>query len=115
SVDEASAQVEAVCTLLNQQVSFGTAALYGDDNGSFLGKLPNVFTPNGDGINDEYRIDSTKHVSLFQIVNRWGNVVYSWNSGGVNWSGIDATEGVYFYQIQYLNCGEELTKSGHIT
>src|SRR5690606_38927569 len=101
SVDEASAQVEAVCTLLNQQVSFGTAALYGDDNGSFLGKLPNVFTPNGDGINDEYRIDSTKHVSLFQIVNRWGNVVYSWNSGGVNWSGIDATEGVYFYQIQY--------------
>lgn len=115
SVNESSALVEEVCSLQNQQISFGTATLYGDDNGSFLGNLPNVFTPNGDGVNDEYRIDSTDHISLFQIVNRWGNVVFSWNSGTLNWEGNDVSEGVYFYRIQYVNCGEELTKTGHIT
>lgn len=115
SVNETSALVEEVCTLQNQQISFGTATLYGDDSGSFFGNIPNVFTPNGDGVNDEYRIDSTDHVSLFQIVNRWGNVVYSWNSGALNWDGIDVSEGVYFYRIQYLNCGEDLIKTGHIT
>lgn len=115
SVNETSTLVEEVCTLQNQQISFGTTTLYGDDNGSFLGNLPNVFTPNDDGVNDEYRIDSTDHISLFQIVNRWGNVVYSWNSGTLNWDGKDVSEGVYFYRIQFVNCGEELTKTGHIT
>lgn len=115
SVNETSAQVEEICTLQNQQISFGTATLYGDDNGSFTGIIPNVFTPNGDGVNDEYRIDSTDNISLFQIVNRWGNVIYSWNSETLNWDGRDVSEGVYFYRIQYVSCGEEFTKTGHIT
>ncbi|MES2799435.1 MAG: gliding motility-associated C-terminal domain-containing protein [Bacteroidota bacterium] len=115
SVNETSALVEEVCTLQNQQISFGTATLFGDDDSSFLGNLPNVFTPNGDGVNDEYRIDSTDHISLFQIVNRWGNIVYSWNFGTLNWDGLDVSEGAYFYRIQYVSCGEELTKTGHIT
>lgn len=115
SVDETSAQVEEICTLQNQEISFGTATLYGDDNGSFSGNIPNVFTPNDDGVNDEYRIDSTDNISLFQIVNRWGNIIYSWNSGALSWDGKDVSEGVYFYRIQYVSCGEELTKTGHIT
>ena len=78
-------------------------------------ETPNVFTPNNDGVNDEYRIDSTDNISLFQIVNRWGNIIYSWNSGALSWDGKDVSEGVYFYRIQYFSCGEELTKTGHIT
>lgn len=115
SVNETSAVVEEVCSLQNQQISFGTATLYGNDNGSFTGVIPNVITPNGDGVNDEYRIDSTDNISHFQIVNRWGNIIYSWNSGALNWDGKEVSEGVYFYQIQYLICGEEITKTGHIT
>ncbi|MCC6701042.1 MAG: gliding motility-associated C-terminal domain-containing protein [Fluviicola sp.] len=115
SVNETNAQVEEICTLQNQEISFGAATLYGSDNGSFTGIIPNVFTPNGDGVNDEYRIDSTDNISLFQIINRWGNVVYSWSSGVLNWDGKDVSEGVYFYRIQYISCSEELTKTGHIT
>jgi len=115
SVNENTAQVEKICTLQNQQISFGTTTLYGDDNGFYVGDIPNVFTPNGDGVNDEYRIDSTYNISLFQIVNRWGNIIYSWNSGALNWDGKDVSEGVYFYRIQYVSCGEEFTKTGHIT
>jgi gliding motility-associated-like protein len=115
SVNITSAQVEEVCTLQNQQISYGTATLIGYDNGSFMGSIPNVFTPNGDGVNDEYSIDSTENISFFQIINRWGNLIYSWNSGDLIWDGNDATEGVYFYTILYVSCGEELTKTGYIT
>jgi gliding motility-associated-like protein len=114
-VNKNSALVEEVCTLQNLQISGGTATLFGDDNGSFLENLPNVFTPNGDGLNDEYRIYSTDHISQFEIINRWGNFVYSWNSGELNWDGIDVSDGVYFYRIQYHNCGEQIKKTGHIT
>lgn len=115
SVDETFAQVEEICTLQNQQISFGAGTLYGGDNSSFVGIIPNVITPNGDGVNDEYKIDSTDNISLFQIANRWGNIIYSWKSGTLNWDGKDISDGVYFYRIQYVSCGEVFTKTGHIT
>lgn len=115
SVNVTSAFVEEMCTLQNQQISFGTATLSGDDIGFLSVNIPNVFTPNADGINDEYSIDSTDNITLFQIVNRWGNIMYSWNSGPLNWDGKDVSEGVYFYRIHYFVCGEELIKTGHIT
>lgn len=115
SVDKTSAQVEEICTLQNQEISFGTATRFGEVNGSFAGIIPNVLTPNGDGVNDEYRIDTMDNISLFQIVNRWGNIIYSWNSGVLNWDGKEVSDGVYFYRIQYVSCGEVFTKTGHIT
>ncbi len=69
-------------------------------------RLPNVFTPNDDGINDifrpfpaEYVVDRV-HMVIF---NRWGNVVYQTNDPQINWdgreqnSGRKVAEGVYFY------------------
>jgi len=46
--------------------------------------LPNVFTPNGDGTNDEYVIKSQSLKSLtIKIYNRWGGLVHSWSYSNI--------------------------------
>src|SRR5690606_22162622 len=41
------------------------------------GKIPNVFTPNGDGINDYFTFDnSLVQAKNITILNRWGNTVF---------------------------------------
>jgi len=70
---------------------------------------PNVFTPNGDGNNDIFYLDTKNAVSIeFVILNRWGNVMFEqvfdptlgaligWN--GTTPLGIDAGEGTYYYK-----------------
>ncbi len=68
----------------------------------------NVFTPNGDGVNDFYVITENCNVKDFtiKIVNRWGNVVFESTNPETVWdgtdlSGIKVVEGVYFYMIDY--------------
>jgi gliding motility-associated-like protein len=64
----------------------------------------NVFSPNGDGFNDVFYLDSkeTSKVNLI-ILNRWGNKVYEFTGSSPAWNGktqngLDAEEGVYFYK-----------------
>lgn len=77
-------------------------------NDVFEIKIPNVFTPNDDGINDEFVIES-KGVSTLSgnIFNRWGNLVFSWEGVNTFWSGEENTskapDGVYFYVINILD------------
>jgi gliding motility-associated-like protein len=70
-------------------------------------ELPNVFTPNGDGINDVFvpmRItpDLITHVKM-HIFNRWGRTVYDTEDIYINWdgrvggSGQPCSTGTYFY------------------
>jgi gliding motility-associated-like protein len=71
--------------------------------------LPNVFTPNGDGINDLFVPltpieEGDFHIDIFS---RWGIVVFStsnpnimWN-GTVNGNGNECSEGVYFYVYSF--------------
>jgi gliding motility-associated-like protein len=67
--------------------------------------LNNVFTPNSDGINDEFFFGEfgMKTVSV-EFYNRWGQMVYTWNGADKSWGGIDISgedvpEGVYFYAL----------------
>jgi gliding motility-associated-like protein len=83
--------------------------------------IPNVFTPNQDGVNDEFFIETsfTQSIKLF-ILNRWGEVVYEtteltskWN-GDVN--GKEATDGVYFFKYEVVGINSDiLTGHGNIT
>jgi gliding motility-associated-like protein len=69
--------------------------------------VPNIFTPNEDGINDLFEMDFDVFDGYdYVILNRWGNVMAEMNghSGVVLWngttpSGTPANEGVYFYKI----------------
>jgi gliding motility-associated-like protein len=69
--------------------------------------VPNIFTPNGDGINDIFYVQGIG-VSKFELViyDRWGLEVYysnnwleGWN-GKMKGSGKELTNGVYVYTIK---------------
>ena len=78
--------------------------------------IPNVFSPNGDGINDELRIHSclgVKEVTNFRIFDRWGNLIKSLNTvpidcegGTILWDGSYTTRaanvGSYVYTFEVL-------------
>ena len=69
--------------------------------------IPNVVTPNGDGINDELIFSEIyfKNYSV-EIFNRWGHLVYTIKdqTGIAMWDaatsdGTPVTDGVYFYRV----------------
>ncbi len=78
--------------------------------------IPNVFTPNNDGKNDDFNVlyKGMKEYHL-EIFNRWGSVVFETSDLREQWDGKykgrDAPEGVYFYWITY---GRK-TYSGSVT
>lgn len=70
-------------------------------------EIPNVFTPNNDGLNDLFLLKAHGIVSFSCIiVNRWGRQVYAWNNLNEGWDGkiksTQASEGVYFYVVNAL-------------
>lgn len=68
-------------------------------------RVPNVFTPNGDGTNDEFRV-VYRSLEEFHcwIYNRWGKLVYKWDDPAKGWDGTingrPAAEGAYYYIIR---------------
>ncbi len=72
---------------------------------------PNIFSPGGNGINDEFTFEfSTLGVETFHcnIVNRWGIKVAELNSVSDGWDGTDfsgdpCTDGVYFYTYEAVS------------
>jgi gliding motility-associated-like protein len=68
-------------------------------------ELPNVFTPNGDGVNDNFIPIKVRHIRdvVIKIYNRWGTVVHENETGIVKWdgtfldSGEPVNEGTYYY------------------
>ena len=69
--------------------------------------VPNVFTPNGDGANDEFRV-VYRSIKEFQcwVYNRWGHQVFHSDNPDEGWDGTiggrPAAEGAYFYVIRAL-------------
>ncbi len=70
--------------------------------------LPNIFSPNGDGINDlfvpfEYRYIESIDIKIY---NRWGNVVFETTDPAINWDGRNkdsnniSNDGAYYYTIR---------------
>ncbi len=55
--------------------------------------IPNAFSPNGDGLNDHFFLISrgSVTVNVFQIYNRWGELVYSYSGPGDQSSGWDGS------------------------
>lgn len=64
-------------------------------------KIPNVFTPNGDGINDNFEIIGIGQFDRVEILvfNRWGNEVYRNSNYKNNWNGLNLNIGTYYYII----------------
>jgi len=70
-------------------------------------KIPNVITPNADGVNDRFVIENLEILSLanLKIYNRWGKLIYESEHYKNDWDAKGVSEGTYFYtlEIQYVN------------
>ncbi|QPH41095.1 T9SS type B sorting domain-containing protein [Pedobacter endophyticus] len=68
-------------------------------------RIPNVFTPNGDGKNDAFYIE---HLNAFEsndvtVINRWGSTVFQ-SKGYLNdWTAPGLSDGTYFYVVKVRN------------
>ncbi len=77
--------------------------------GASIISMPNVFTPNGDGVNDVYLPIETYNLKNYSIVilNRWGTVVFEEKNKNIGWDGTSAgkncTEGTYFWMVRYTD------------
>ena len=68
-------------------------------------ELPNVFSPNADGVNDFFmpiKVRQVKEISLL-VTDRWGNLAFKTTDPAFKWNGINqiskeaASEGTFFY------------------
>ena len=87
----------------------------------FAYMIPNIFTPNGDGPNDVFTVQSTgvKDVRA-RIYDRWGVFMHEWTGVGGSWDGRkdgkDAADGTYYYIIEIVKFSDEvITEHGHFT
>jgi gliding motility-associated-like protein len=86
-------------------------------------QIPNVFTPNNDGLNDCYKIEGLTKCDdiVFKVYNRWGQLQFEttnyqncWN--GRNMLNEEVTPGVYFYLLKIKkNLGNSIDQHGTIT
>jgi gliding motility-associated-like protein len=63
-------------------------------------EIPNVFTPNSDGIND-FISPKVHNASRWEmnIINRWGDKIITLNEDYSVWNGGDANCGIYYYHL----------------
>lgn len=61
--------------------------------------VPNIFTPNGDGINDYFIIENIERYpnSTLEVFNRWGKIVYKSDNYKNDWNGNGLATGTYYY------------------
>ena len=69
--------------------------------------VPNVFTPNGDNVNDVFTLDATGIGSISALIyDRWGLKMFeTTDTGNIKWdgktkSGALVSDGTYFYIIK---------------
>ena len=85
--------------------------------------VPNVITPNSDGLNDTWRLTGATDWDEFHIIlfNRWGVKVFETRAPTFDWGadydGQTLAPGVYFYQVQARNICSDIQQEGtlHIT
>lgn len=80
--------------------------------------VPNLITPNGDNLNDVFKIREAANLnramlaenSVLKIYNSWGNEVFHADNYNNDWKAQGATDGMYYYYLK-AGCGGEEHKS----
>ncbi len=102
----------------------GTCEAYGDvytiEIGSSELRIPNAFSPNGDGVNDEWKV-GYRSLTEFNcwIFDRYGNQVFQFSDPSQGWDGKykgkPVKAGVYYYVIEARGAdGKKYKKGGDI-
>jgi len=83
--------------------------------------IPNAFTPNGDGMNDIFRLRSKIVKSLLlRVYDRWGELLYETNSLNDGWDGTfrgkPCDPGVYVFYVEAICIDQHsFIKKGNVT
>lgn len=84
--------------------------------------VPSAFTPNGDGVNDQFQVvgQGIDEIEIL-IYNRWGELIFTSSSVDQQWDGTykgkESPSGVYVYRIRAKNESRHTwtEKEGQIT
>jgi gliding motility-associated-like protein len=81
-----------------------------------LVSVPNVITPNGDGVNDLFVISGLEYHpnSILYVYNRWGNLVYQNSDYQNDWDGGNLNPGLYYYVLLLTDGSQPDTFQGHL-
>jgi gliding motility-associated-like protein len=105
-INRTNANLDYNCSLPSYINASGACSL--DDFKLFSNKndIPNVFTPNNDGVNDIFETSFCNKIIKASVYNRWGTLVFETvNNNNIGWngntrSGEYCVEGTYFYIIE---------------
>jgi gliding motility-associated-like protein len=101
-----SVEVSNACTSVKKEITID------EIDCSFDFKIPNIFTPNGDGINELFAPEfiPLENLGDFQmyVYDRWGRMVFSTESYQTLWDGANShgkpyAEGVYYYYLYFTH------------
>jgi gliding motility-associated-like protein len=88
--------------------------------------IPNTFTPDGDGANDDFRPAFTSGIDIFnfnfKIFNRWGEIVWESYDPQIGWDGTYSDrglieDGTYVWQLEFTETMSDKVHKhrGHVT
>jgi gliding motility-associated-like protein len=81
--------------------------------------IPNVITPNGDFVNDQFEIKILPENFRLSIFNRWGNVLFETSDRNKLWpekrSGTHLHDGVYYYVLDTFEPGKNQSFHGTLS
>jgi len=108
--------------ITNNCTSTDTISITSKECNEIILEMPNVFSPNNDGVNDYFypkEINGINQATLI-IYNRWGAKLFETNNILTGWdgkyNGKDCSDGTYFWIIQYTTItNESKTLNGSLT
>ncbi|MBK6833295.1 MAG: gliding motility-associated C-terminal domain-containing protein [Bacteroidetes bacterium] len=86
-------------------------------------KVPNVFTPNMDGINDVFKASIPNELEIgnysLSIYDRYGVLIFETKKARQHWdgrttSGLPCSEGTYFYLLQLSVSSQQIELTGFV-
>ena len=81
--------------------------------------IPNIFSPDDDGINDEFKIYSADNLvisSKLEIYDQWGNKIYAGPAWNGTYKNEKVTNGIYSYMLYLvMDDGKERRMTGAVT
>lgn len=98
--------MSAIDTAGNQSAMAAETCIDVDACSSY--QLPNIITPNGDGVNDilvPFPYENVEDVDFF-LYDRWGRLIFRTQDRDINWDGTDmyskrpSSDGTYYYVCQ---------------
>jgi gliding motility-associated-like protein len=79
--------------------------------------IPNSFSPNGDNVNDRFRVYTNGQIEEFtmRVYDRWGQVVYTFGGQNDEWMADNIQNDVYVYRFSGMVASQWVNKIGHVT